>query len=204
MRVYCFHVVHQSVCMPVRPSVCYVLVSASLGFQAGPTFPYFFFVLLLFPTFFLCSYFSLLFFSENALLSPLFTPKMFEVTINCNCFPRSLGLCKNQINLIWAATLPGFQAGPTFPTIPTFPCFFFLCSYFSLLFSENALLSLLFSPKMFEVTKNCNFFPRLLEVCKNWINLIWAVTMQKFMKYFYFSCNSFLEHLFWYFLTMVI
>ena len=34
------------------------------------------------------------------------------------------------------------------------------------------------------------FFPRLLEVCKNWINLIWAVTMQMFMKYFYFSCNS--------------
>ena len=31
----------------------------------------------------------------------------------------------------------------------------FLCSYFFLLFSENALL---FSPKMFEVTKNCNFF----------------------------------------------
>ena len=69
----------------------------------------------------------------------------------------------------------GFQVGPTFP-------YFFLCSYFSLLFSENALLSLLFSPKMFEVTKNCNFFPRLLEVCKNWINLIWAVMMQKFMK----------------------
>ena len=67
----------------------------------------------------------------------------------------------------------------------------FLCSYFSLLFFWNALLSLLLSPKMFEVTKNCNFFPRLLEVCKTWINLIWAVTMQMFMKYFYFSCNSF-------------
>ena len=38
-----------------------------------------------------------------------------------------------------------------FPTL-------FLCSYFSLLFSENSLLFLLFSPKMFEVTKNCNFF----------------------------------------------
>ena len=44
---------------------------------------------------------------------------------------------------------------------------------------------------MFEVTKNCNVFPCSLKVCKNWINLIWAVTMQKFMKYFYFSCNSF-------------
>ena len=70
---------------------------------------------------------------------------------------------------------------PTFFCVPTFPYFF----------SENALLSLLFSPKMFEVTKNCNFFPRSLEVCKNWINLIRAVTMEKFMKYFYFSCNSF-------------
>ena len=69
----------------------------------------------------------------------------------------------------------------------------FLCSYFSLLFSENALLSLLFSPQIFELTKHCNFFPLSLEVCKNWINLIWAVTMQKFMKYFYFSCNSFLN-----------
>ena len=35
---------------------------------------------------------------------------------------------------------------------------YFLCSYFFLLFSESTLISLLFSPKMFEVTKNCNFF----------------------------------------------
>ena len=48
----------------------------------------------------------------------------------------------------------GFQVGPTFPSIP----YFFSYSYFSLLFSEHALLSLLFSPKMFEVTKNCDFF----------------------------------------------
>ena len=72
-----------------------------------------------------------------------------------------------------------------------FPTFFFVFLLFPIFFSENALLSLLFSPKMFEVTKNCNFFPRSLEVCKNWINLIRAVTMEKFMKYFYFSCNSF-------------
>ena len=83
------------------------------------------------------------------------------------------------------------SSGPYFSYYSYFSLLFFLCSYFSLLFSENALLSLLFSPKMFEVTKNCNFFPRSLEVCKNWINIIWAVTMQKFMKYFYFSCNSF-------------
>ena len=46
----------------------------------------------------------------------------------------------------------------------------FLCSYSFLLFSENALLSLFFSPKMFEVTINCNFFPGLLRsvrVCKS-------------------------------------
>ena len=84
----------------------------------------------------------------------------------------------------------GFQAGPTFRTIPTFP-YLFCVPTLPCFFSEIALLSLLFSPKMFEVTKNCNFFPRSLEICKNWINLIWTVTMQKFMKYFYFSCNSF-------------
>ena len=55
----------------------------------------------------------------------------------------------------------GFQVGPTFPTIPYFFCVFLL----SLLFSENALLSLLFSPKLFEVTKNCNFFPPTIEIC---------------------------------------
>ena len=44
---------------------------------------------------------------------------------------------------------------------------------------------------MFEMTKNCNVFPRSLGVCKNQINLIWEATMQKFIKYFYFSCNSF-------------
>ena len=40
--------------------------------------------------------------------------------------------------------LSGFQVGPTFPTIPTFP-YSLLCSYFSLLFIENALQSLLFT-----------------------------------------------------------
>ena len=38
------------------------------------------------------------------------------------------------------------------------------------------------------------FFPhslRLLGVCKNQINIIWAAMMQKFIKYFFFSCNSF-------------
>ena len=38
---------------------------------------------------------------------------------------------------------------------------------------------------------------------KNEINLICVATMQKFIKYVYFICNSFLEHLFWYFLSIV-
>ena len=83
-----------------------------------------------------------------------------------------------------------------FSCAPTFPYFF----------SENTLLSQLISPKMFEGTKICNFFPRSLcslRVCKNQINLILAAMMQKFIRYSYFSCNSFLEHLFWYFLSMV-
>ena len=43
----------------------------------------------------------------------------------------------------------------------------FLCSFFSLLFSENTLLSLLFSQKMFEVTKNCNFFSSLASLARS-------------------------------------
>ena len=56
---------------------------------AGSSRPYF-------SLLFLCSYFSLLFFSENVLLSLLFSKKMFEVTKNCNFFPPSLG---DQLNL---------------------------------------------------------------------------------------------------------
>ena len=93
---------------------------------------------------------------------------------------------------VWSAcyTVQAFKRALLFLLFLLFPTFF-LCSYFSLLFSENALLSLLFSPKMFEVTKNCNCFLRSHEVCKNLVNLIRAVMMQKFMKYFYFTCNSF-------------
>ena len=47
-----------------------------------------------------------------------------------------------------------FKQALLFLLFPTFP-YFFLCSYF---FSENALLCLLFSPKMFEVTKILNIF----------------------------------------------
>ena len=71
----------------------------------------------------------------------------------------------------------------------------FLCSYFSLFF----ILKMPYYPyflvqKMYEVTKNCNFFPhslRSLRRYKNQINLIWVAKMQKFIKYFHFSCNSF-------------
>ena len=48
----------------------------------------------------------------------------------------------------------GFQVGPTFPIFPTF----LICSYFSLLFHENALLSLLFHSKMSFTCKNQEFF----------------------------------------------
>ena len=47
------------------------------------------------------------------------------------------------------------------------PYFFFVSLLFPTFFSENALLYLLFSPKMFEVTKNCNFFPTLSEFQKS-------------------------------------
>ena len=48
----------------------------------------------------------------------------------------------------------GFQVGPTFPIFPTF----LICSYFSLLFHENALLSLLFHSKTSFTRKNPEFF----------------------------------------------
>ena len=52
----------------------------------------------------------------------------------------------------------GFQVGPTFPIFPTF----LICSYFSRLFHENALLSLLFHSKMSFTRKNPEIFPRSL------------------------------------------
>ena len=56
---------------------------------------------------------------------------------------------------------PGFQVGPTFPIFLLFPTFL-ICSYFSLLFHENALLSLLFHSKMSFTPKNPEIFPRSL------------------------------------------
>ena len=77
-----------------------------------------------------------------------------------------------------------------------FSLLLFCAPTFPYLFSENVLLSLLVRPKMFEVTKIVFFFffhPRFSRsVDKNQIILIWAATLLKFIKYFYFSCNSFL------------
>ena len=55
----------------------------------------------------------------------------------------------------------GFQVGPTFPIFLLFPPFL-ICSYFSLLLYENALLSLLFHSKMSFWRKNSEIFPRSL------------------------------------------
>ena len=52
--------------------------------------------------------------------------------------------------------------GPTFPIFPTF----LICSYFSLLFLENALLSLLFHSKMSFTHKNPEIFPLSLRSLK--------------------------------------
>ena len=50
---------------------------------------------------------------------------------------------------------------PTFPIFPTFPTFL-ICFYFSLLFHENGLLSLLFHSKMSFMRKNPEIFSRSL------------------------------------------
>ena len=71
---------------------------------------------------------------------------------------------RTDLSLHWThMSEADFQAGPTFPTIPTFPYFIFVF-LFSLLFSENTLLTLLFSQKIFEVTKNCNLFSSLASL----------------------------------------
>ena len=59
--------------------------------------------------------------------------------------------------------------GPTFSTIP----YFLLCYYFTLLFLENALLSLLFTLKYHLGDKNTENFPRCLEFSKLSINFNW-------------------------------
>ena len=61
----------------------------------------------------------------------------------CVCWIFVYALCISAI--LQPSSVPrmdesGFQAGPTFPIFPAFP-YFFIRSYFSLLFHENALLS---------------------------------------------------------------
>ena len=85
----------------------------------------------------------------------------------------------------------GFQAGPTFPTFP----YFFLCSFFSLLFFLKLPYYPYFLVKTVWSDRKLYIFSLLTSLarclCKNQINLIWAAMMQKFIKYFFFSYNSF-------------
>ena len=86
---------------------------------------------------------------------------------------------------------------------PYFSLLFFL-PYFSLLFSENTQLSLLFSPKMFEVTKIVIFFLARSEFGKIRSTLSEQARCKQFKKNIFTSVvTPFLEHLFWYFLSMV-
>ena len=225
-------------------SVPILRVMVLSGFQECPSFP-------TFPYFFLCSFFSLLFFSENTLLSLLFGLKQMHAGLG-----GSVGCASN-----WRLGSRGFNPLPppasnwrlgsrgSNPLPPPTPpqgrqhSFveidheIFSKVILSLLLIQEGQLSVSgermctilgncledqacpvnvwlgkpavldmtplgrktstqtnFSLKMFGVTENCNFFPcslRLLGVCKNQINLILAAMMQKFIKYFYFSCNSF-------------
>ena len=61
--------------------------------------------------------------------------------------------------------LSGFQVGLLYLFFLLFPTFL-ICSYFSLLFHENALLSLLFHSKMSFGRKNPENFPRSLRFYK--------------------------------------
>ena len=78
--------------------------------------------------------------------------------LNTNTFYNNQWFCK-------CLFLNRLSSGP----FPTFFFFLVLLLFPTFFFSENALLSLLFHPKIFEVTKICKFFPpllRLLGVCK--------------------------------------
>ena len=84
----------------------------------------------------------------------------------------------------------GHSDWPCFSYFPTLLC----TPYFSKFVFENALLFLLFSPKMFEVTKIIIFFHARCthwEFVKNSNQPNLSSCMQKFIKYFYVGCNSF-------------
>ena len=61
----------------------------------------------------------------------------------------------------WSLCIQAFKWALLFLFYLLFPTFL-ICSYFSLLFHENALLSLLFHSKMSFTRKNSEIFPRLL------------------------------------------
>ena len=60
----------------------------------------------------------------------------------------------------------GFQAGAIFPTFP----YLFVLLLFTTFFYENTLLSLLFSPRMHEVTKTV-FFSLLSSLARSLLKL---------------------------------
>ena len=95
-----------------------------------------------------------------------------------NRTPNSILQTQNQ--------LQAFKRALLFPT-------FFLCSYFSLLFFLKMPYYPYFLVKNVWSDRKLYFFSslRLLGVCKNQINLIWAAMMQNFIKYFFSSYNSF-------------
>ena len=74
-----------------------------------------------------------------------------------------------------------FLLFPTFFCAPTFPYFFLKMPYYPYFLVKNV-----WSDRKLEL-----FSSLASLVCKNQINLIWAAMMQKFIKYFFFSCNSF-------------
>ena len=66
-----------------------------------------------------------------------------------------MNICHISVEAI-VVSIHRLSSGPYFSYYSLL--FFFCAPSFPYFFSENALLSLLFSPKMFEVTENCNFF----------------------------------------------
>ena len=79
----------------------------------------------------------------------------------------------------------------TFPTIPSFPYFYFVLLLFPTFFLKMPYYPYFLIQKCLNWPKII-FFPHSLGsliVSKNQINLIWAATLQKFIKYFYFSCK---------------
>ena len=88
----------------------------------------------------------------------------------------------------------GLSSGPYFSYYSYFSLLFFVLLLFPLFFLKMLYYPYFLVKNVWSDRKLFFFFPRslrLLGVRKNQINLIWAAMMQKFIKYFFFSCNSF-------------